>query len=128
VNLGLSGERDQFECGQWDLADGVVNRSETICLPGDRLVTERALTRLEESIDRVVELLRRVRAENSELRAVIQQLKNEAEDLRRENCSKSEIIEKLENDRLEIRSRVEKILVKISTLENPVGEASYKVE
>jgi len=77
---------------------------------------------------RVVELLKKVQAENSELRTVVQQLKDDLEELKKENCAKGELIEKLENDRLEIRSRVEKIITKISTLEKPVGEASSKLE
>jgi len=95
---------------------------------GDRLVTDRALARLEESLVRVVELLKKVQAENSELRTVVQQLKDDLEELKKENCAKGELIEKLENDRLEIRSRVEKIITKISTLEKPVGEASSRLE
>lgn len=91
-------------------------------------MTDRALARLEESLVRVVELLKKVQAENSELKAVIQQLKDDLEELKRENCAKGELIDKLENDRLEIRSRVEMIIAKISTLEKPVGEASSKVE
>jgi len=91
-------------------------------------VTDRALARLEESLVRVVELLKKVQAENSELRTVVQQLKDDLEELKKENCAKGELIEKLENDRLEIRSRVEKIITKISTLEKPVGEASSKLE
>ncbi|RPI29678.1 MAG: cell division protein ZapB [Acidobacteria bacterium] len=91
-------------------------------------MTEGALARLEETVARVVALLTKVQAENSELRAVIQQLKDDVEELKRENCSKGELIEKLENDRLEIRSRVEKIITKIGTLEKPVGEASYRME
>lgn len=77
---------------------------------------------------RVVELLKKVQAENSELRTVVQQLKDDLEELKKENCAKGELIEKLENDRLEIRCRVEKIITKISTLEKPVGESSSKVE
>jgi len=95
---------------------------------GDLLVTDRALARLEESLVRVVELLKKVQAENSELRTVVQQLKDDLEELKKENCAKGELIEKLENDRLEIRCRVEKIITKISTLEKPVGESSSKVE
>ncbi len=95
---------------------------------GDRLVTDRALARLEESLVRVVELLKKVQAENSELRTVVQQLKDDLEELKKEDCAKGELIEKLENDRLEIRCRVEKIITKISTLEKPVGESSFKME
>ncbi len=91
-------------------------------------MTDRALARLEESLVRVVELLKKVQAENSELRTAVQQLKDDLEELKKEDCAKGEIIEKLENDRLEIRCRVEKIIAKISTLEKPVGESSSKVE
>ena len=91
-------------------------------------MTDRALARLEESLVRVVELLKKVQAENSELRTTVQQLKDDLEELKKENCAKGELIEKLENDRLEIRCRVEKIITKISTLEKPVGEASSKME
>jgi septation ring formation regulator EzrA len=91
-------------------------------------VTDRALARLEESLARVVELLKKVQAENSELRTVVHQLRDDLEELKRENCAKGELIEKLENDRLEIRCRVEKIITKISTLEKPVGESRSQVE
>jgi hypothetical protein len=77
---------------------------------------------------RVVELLKKVQTENSELRTVIQQLRDDLEELKKEDCAKGELIEKLENDRLEIRCRVEKIITKISTLEKPVGEVSSKME
>ena len=91
-------------------------------------MTDSALARLEESLARVIELLKKVQAENSELRTVIQQHKDDLEELKKENCVRGEIIEKLESDRLEIRSRVEKIIAKIGTLEKAVGEASSRME
>jgi arsenate reductase-like glutaredoxin family protein len=86
-------------------------------------VTETALARLETSTARVAEFLAQLKAENAELKRIIQQFKDDLEGLKLANRAQCELIEQLENDRLEIRSRVEKIMTKISALERPVRES-----
>lgn len=88
-------------------------------------MSEGVLTRFEELVAGVLDLLEKKQAENTELKRVIQQLRNDLEELKRENRAKCELIEHLENDRSEIRSRVEKIMKRITALEKPARESSF---
>lgn len=91
-------------------------------------MSQTALARLEEAVARALEALERVQAENAELSRMVRQLKDDLEGLKKENCAKGEIIEQLEKDRLEIRSRVNAILVKVAALEKPVRDSKSKLE
>jgi uncharacterized protein YhaN len=75
---------------------------------------------LEEAVARALEVLERLQAENAELSLMVRQLRDDLEGLKKENCAKGEIIEHLEKDRLEIRSRVGAIIDRIAALERPV--------
>lgn len=86
-------------------------------------MTENALERLEKLVARAAELLVKVQAENTELKSMVYKLQDDLEELRRENSAKGEIIEQLKNDRLEIRSRVNRIMNRIAALEKPVRES-----
>lgn len=74
----------------------------------------RAWRDLEVSTDEVVRLLVRLRNENASLQEKIDQLNRELEELARDNQIKSGAVERLRSD---VKSRVESIMEKVSTLE-----------
>ena len=82
-------------------------------------LTEIALSRLENSLSRVVDLIQTFRSENERLNQKVQQLKKDVEELREENQAKNSLIKRFENDRLKIRSRVGKVVHHVSTLGKP---------
>lgn len=82
---------------------------------------EEILARLEACLDRFLERARELQEENSELRRQIKTLEQELEELKRENSLQSEVVKKLKDDRLRIRSRVEKIEESLAALEKPLG-------
>ena len=69
---------------------------------------------LEDSTDEVVRLLVRLRNENALLQEKIDQLNRELEELGRDNQIKTGAVERLRSD---VKSRVESIMEKVSTLE-----------
>ena len=75
---------------------------------------------LEVSTDEVVRLLVRLRNENALLQEKIDQLNRELEELGRDNQIKTGAVERLRSD---VKSRVESIMEKVSTLEqhHPYG-------
>lgn len=81
---------------------------------------DRAWRDLEISTDEVVRLLVRLRNENASLQEKIDQLNRELEELGRDNQIKSGAVERLRSD---VKSRVESIMEKVSTLEqhHPYG-------
>lgn len=81
---------------------------------------DRAWRDLEVSTDEVVRLLVRLRNENASLQEKIDQLNRELEELGRDNQVKSGAVERLRSD---VKSRVESIMEKVSTLEqhHPYG-------
>ncbi len=81
---------------------------------------DQAWRELELSTDEVVRLLVRLRNENALLQEKIDQLNRELEELGRDNQIKTGAVERLRND---VKSRVESIVEKVSTLEqrHPLG-------
>ena len=82
-----------------------------------------ALTRLEENVAGMLQLLKRLQAENGELKSTVQRLTDDLEELRKETRVKGETIRRFEAERNDIRSRVEKIMRKVAALEKPGKEA-----
>ncbi len=81
---------------------------------------DRAWRDLEVSTDEVVRLLVRLRNENASLLEKIDQLNRELEELGRDNQIRNGAVERLRSD---VKSRVESIMEKVSTLEqhHPYG-------
>ncbi len=79
--------------------------------------SDRVLARLEKSAVEVVELLERVRIENTSLKDQNQDLNKRLEELTKETQAKNGAIERLKGDRLTMRARVEEILQKVVALE-----------
>ncbi|MDE2928173.1 MAG: hypothetical protein OXT71_17420 [Acidobacteriota bacterium] len=81
---------------------------------------DRAWRDLEVSTDEVVRLLVRLRNENASLLEKIEQLNRELEELGRDNQIRNGAVERLRSD---VKSRVESIMEKVSTLEqhHPYG-------
>lgn len=72
---------------------------------------------LEDKIFRVVEAFKAVRKENDSLRADNLRLKNEIEAMRAQEASLQENLSHLQQEREELRERVEKALNLLSTVE-----------
>ena len=72
---------------------------------------------LEDKIHRVVEAFRAVRKENDTLRSENQKLKSELETLRQHEATHNESLAHLQQEREELRERVEKALGLLATLE-----------
>lgn len=87
-------------------------------------MAETALSRLQDRLFRVTEIFRTLQQENAGLKQQIQDLTQDLEELKKDNDAKQELMERLENDRLKIRTRVETILKQIATLEEPTRESS----
>ena len=81
---------------------------------------DRAWRDLEVSAEEVVRLMVRLRNENALLQEKIDQLERELEELGRDNQIRNGAVERLRSD---VKSRVESIMEKVSTLEqhHPYG-------
>ncbi len=75
-------------------------------------------TSLELAVLKLVERVNDLQAENTDLRQEIQQLKQDLEELNKENQTNNLLIERFERDRLEIRSRVERVIRQVATLDD----------
>ena len=75
---------------------------------------DRAWRDLEVSTEEVVRLLVRLRNENASLQEKVDRLNRELEELGRDNQIRNGVVERLRND---VKSRVESIMEKVSTLE-----------
>lgn len=75
------------------------------------------LAHLHDRLGQVIELIQALQSENVNLRQEVQQLRQDLEELKRENNSKSQLVERFENNRHKIRSRVENVLRNVATLE-----------
>jgi len=80
-------------------------------------VSESALDRLEHYVSQITSRMQDLKGENAELRERIDSLQEELEELRRESLTKGQSIENFMQERLEIRSRVQRIRKNLSTLE-----------
>ncbi len=89
----------------------------------ERPVLNSDLAHLKESVARAVEFLRALQTENASLRQTVLKLQHEVEELKSENQEKYELIHRFKNNRLRIRSRVERAIKKVAALENPAKES-----
>jgi acetyl-CoA carboxylase alpha subunit len=80
-------------------------------------VAKSDLAHLHDRLGQVIELIQALQSENVNLRQEVQQLRQDLEELKRENNSKSQLVERFENSRHKIRSRVENVLRNVATLE-----------
>jgi chromosome segregation ATPase len=85
------------------------------------LTSEKALVQLEAHLTQVVRLLSSLQGENRNLREEIQRLGTDLEEVKKDNKAKDQLIKQLKDDRLRIRAGVEKIMKKVTTLEEPLG-------
>jgi chromosome segregation ATPase len=75
------------------------------------------LNQLEARVVKMLELLTQVKAENEALKEEVRVARHQLEDARRAADEKDQLIQKFEDDRLRIRSRVEKIIERVDSLE-----------
>lgn len=80
-------------------------------------MSENVLDRLRDYVNRTASRVHDLEGENAELQEKIDGLQEELEELRRESLTKGRDIEHLKNERLELRSRVQRIRKNIATLE-----------
>ena len=80
-------------------------------------MSENVLNRLEEYVNRAASRVHDLEGENAGLQKQIGSLQEELEELRRESLTKGRDIEHLKNERLELRSRVQRIRKNLTTLE-----------
>jgi len=66
-----------------------------------------------------VQLLGSLQSENKTLKEEIEQLKRSFEEIKGENDYKGKLINQFKNNRLKIQSRVEKVMEKVTALEEP---------
>jgi FtsZ-binding cell division protein ZapB len=82
-------------------------------------VSNEALDKLEGCVEDAVQLLGSLQRENKTLKEEIEQLKRSLEGINGENHYKGTLIKQFKNDRLKIQSRVEQIMAKVISLEEP---------
>jgi FtsZ-binding cell division protein ZapB len=82
-------------------------------------VSTEALDKLEGCVEDAVQLLGSLQSENKTLKEEIEQLKKSLEEINGENNYKGTLIKQFKNDRLKIQSRVEQIMAKVISLEEP---------
>lgn len=80
-------------------------------------MSQNVLDQLEDYVSRVASRLKDLKAENVELRKRINDLQEELEESKRESLAKGKDIENFMHERLELRSRVQRIRENIATLE-----------
>ena len=88
---------------------------------GAKMVAESSLALLHDRLFQVSELVQALRSENVNLQKEIRQLTKDLEELKKANVSKSQLVRRLEHNRLKIQSRVEKVLQNVTTLEERAG-------
>jgi FtsZ-binding cell division protein ZapB len=82
-------------------------------------VSTEALDNLESRVRAAVQLLGSLQSENKTLKEEIEQLKRSFEEIKGENDYKGKLINQFKNNRLKIQSRVEKVMEKVTALEEP---------
>jgi predicted nucleic acid-binding Zn-ribbon protein len=65
----------------------------------------------------VVELISSLQTEKKALEEEVEKLRNNVEKIKKDNSTKDQLIKQFKNDRLRIRSRVEKIAEKVVAIE-----------
>jgi len=80
-------------------------------------VSNKSLDQLESRVTQVVQLVSSLQTENKALEEEVEKLRRNVEEVTKDNSTKNQLIKQFKNDRLRIRSRVEKIAEKVVALE-----------
>ena len=80
-------------------------------------VSNKSLDQLEARVTQVVELVSSLQTEKETLEEEVEKLRKNAEQIKKDNSTKDQLIKQFKNDRLRIRSRVEKISERVVALE-----------
>jgi len=80
-------------------------------------VSNKSLDQLESRVTQVVQLVSSLQTENKVLEEEVEKLRKNAEEVKKDNSTKNQLIQQFKNDRLRIRSRVERIAAKVVALE-----------
>ncbi|MBI4445767.1 MAG: cell division protein ZapB [Acidobacteria bacterium] len=91
-------------------------------------MSDDAFIRLQERVFRAVEVLRNLQKQNASLKQEVEQLRRDLEELKKQSQFNSQMVERLQSDRLKIRARVERILKNVTALEEPSGESTLWAE
>jgi len=81
-------------------------------------VSNKSLDQLESRVTQVVQLVSSLQTENKVLEEEVEKLRRNVEEVKKDNSTKNQLIKQFKNDRLRIRSRVEKIAEKVVALED----------
>ena len=80
-------------------------------------VSNKSLDQLESRVTQVVQLVSSLQTENKVLEEEVEKLRRNVEEVKKDNSTKNQLIQQFKNDRLRIRSRVERIAAKVVALE-----------
>ena len=80
-------------------------------------VSNKSLDQLESRVTQVVQLVSSLQTENKALEEEVEKLRRNVEEVTKDNSTKNQLIKQFKNDRLRIRSRVEKIAERVVALE-----------
>ncbi len=80
-------------------------------------VPNTSFDQLEARVTQVVELVSSLQTEKETLEEEVEKLRKNVEKIKKDNSTKDQLIKQFKNDRLRIRSRVEKIAEKVVALE-----------
>ncbi len=80
-------------------------------------VSNKSLDQLEARVTQVAQLVGSLQTENKALEEEVEKLRRNVEEAKKDNSTKNQLIKQFKNDRLRIRSRVEKIAEKVVALE-----------
>ena len=80
-------------------------------------VPNTSLDQLEARVTQVVQLVNSLQTEKKVLEEEVEKLRRNVEEVKKDNSTKDQLIKQFKNDRIRIRSRVEKIAEKVVALE-----------
>ena len=80
-------------------------------------MSNKSLDQLEARVTQVVQLVSSLQTEKKTLEEEVDKLRRNADKIKEEKSTKDQLVKQFENDRLRIRSRVEKIVKKVVALE-----------
>ena len=80
-------------------------------------MSNKSIDQLEARVTQVVELVCSLQTEKETLEEEVEKLRKNAEKIKKDNSTKDQLIKQFKNDRLRIRSRVEKIAEKVVALD-----------
>lgn len=80
-------------------------------------MSNKSLDQLEDRVTQVVQLVSSLETEKKTLEEEVEKLRNNVEKIKKDNSTKDQLIKQFKNDRLRIRSRVEKIAEKVVAIE-----------